>query len=320
MQELTSYMQYDLCIIGAGPAGIEAALQAKKLGLSYKLVERFDAGSYIDQTMRNKKFYVVYGTNTTHHTGLLAFPDRAKGYELVALWKQQVAELEFAPNTTVIKAQRVGESFAIETLRDTIESKFVLLATGTFESRKRLGVEGEEGNEKVVYEYDYYTEYEDENIVVVGGGNSAVEAVIGIAEGGAGNTITLLVRKSTLHDSVTERNRATLQELVASGQVIVSYDSVVTLIDDTNVTAAVQGTSQAIPYDRVFVQIGFESPTAFLEQIGIEVVDGKPRYDKETFETSVSGLYIAGTLTGADSVVEASQQAQQIVRSLVPAK
>ncbi|MEK7184404.1 MAG: NAD(P)/FAD-dependent oxidoreductase [Patescibacteria group bacterium] len=310
-------MHYDLCIIGAGPAGIEAALQARAAGLSYVLLERFDAGSYIDQTMRNKKFYVVYGTNTAQHTGLLAFPDRVKGHELVTLWKEQVADLNFLPHTTVTRADRVDGGFQIETSKDTIKATSVLLASGTFESRKRLGVEGEEGNELVQYEYDYYTEYEQEDIVVVGGGNSAVETVIGIAEGGVDNTLTLLVRKPTLHQSVTDRNQATLKELVDAGQVTVHYESTVQRIGSDQLTVKVGSATQTLPYHRIFIQIGFESPTVFLEQMGMKVVDGQAQYVKQTFETNVKGLYIAGTLTGADSVVEASEQAMKIVASLV---
>lgn len=309
-------MHNDLCIIGAGPAGIEAALQAQKLGLSYTLVERFDAGSYIDQTMRNKKFYVVYGTSTAPHTGLLDFPDRVKGHELVTLWKQQTANLDFLPHTAVLNVKRVNDTFHIETSKDTIEADAVLLASGTFESRKRLGVAGEEGNERIQYEYDYYTEYEDEAIVIVGGGNSAVETVIGIAEGGAGNTITLLVRKPTLHESVTELNRTTLNELIQAGQVTVLYEAVITQIYEDTLTATAKGVDQVVPYDRIFIHIGFEQPTAFLEQMGIETLDGRPKYNATTFETTVQGLYLAGTLTGADSVVEACQQAEQIVASL----
>jgi thioredoxin reductase (NADPH) len=311
-------MQYDLCIIGAGPAGIEAALQAKLLGLKYVLIERFNAGSYIDQTMRNKKFYVVYGTNTAQHSGLLAFPDRVKGYELVELWKKQVESLEYLPNTVVFKARRTDGGFQIETSKDDIESRAVLLASGTFESRKRLGVEGEDGNERIQYEYDYYTEYEGEQIVIIGGGNSAVETVIGIAEGGSGNTITLLVRKPSLHESVTDRNRTALQEMVDTGQVVVRYDTIVSRIHEANLEMQIDGAEQTINYDRLFIQIGFESPTMFLEQMGIAVANGKPQYDPASFETNVPGLYIAGTLTGADSVVEASVQAQQIIHRLSP--
>lgn len=309
-------MRYDLCIIGAGPAGIEAGLQAKACGLSYVVLERFDAGSYIDQTMRNKKFYVVYGTNTMQHTGKLAFPDRVKGYELVDLWKQQAAELEFLPHTTVSKAERIDDVFHIQTSKGMIESMSVLLASGTFESRKRLGVEGEEDNEQIQYEYDYYTEYEDEEIVIVGGGNSAVETVIGIAEGGSGNTLTLLVRKPELHHSVTDLNRTTLAEMVAAGHVTVRYGATVTKISKDTLTVSAQGTDHAVPYQRLFIQIGFERPTAFLEQMGIKTVDGRPTFDTTTFQTNVPSLYIAGTLTGADSIVEACQQAERIVGSL----
>lgn len=309
-------MQYDVCIIGAGPAGIEAALQAQAKGLSFALLERFEAGSYIDQTMRNKKFYHVYGTNTAPHTGLLAFPDRVKGYELVDLWKAQAAALNYRPHTLVSGIRKEANGFVVAASNGDIEAKSVILASGTFESRKRLGVDGEDENQKIHYEYDYYTDYEDEQIIIVGGGNSALEAVIGIVEGGVNNTVTLLVRKPTLHESVTDRNKDTLAEFVASGDVTVHYEATVQSLTQDEVTVLVAGIEQKLPYDRLFVNIGFEKPTGFLESLGIRVVEERADYDLITFETNVPGLYVVGTLTGADSVIEASQQAEKIIASM----
>ena len=104
--------------------------------------------------------------------------------------------------------------------------------------------------------------------------------------------------------------------MVDAGQVVVRYDAIVSRIHEAELEMQVGGDEQTIGYDELFIQIGFESPTVFLKQMGITVVAGKPKYDAVSFETNVSGLYIAGTLTGADSVVEASTQAQQIVHQL----
>ncbi len=309
-------MQYDVCIIGAGPAGIEAALQAQASNLSFTLLERFEAGSYIDQTMRNKKFYHVYGTNTAPHTGLLAFPDRVKGYELVDLWKAQAVSLMYRPHTLVTGIRKDADGFVISTSHGDVQARSVVLASGTFESRKRLGVEGEDGNAKIHYEYDYYTDYEDEQIVIVGGGNSALECAIGVVEGGLNNTVTLLVRKPVLHESVTDRNRDTLAEFIANGDVTVHYHATVRSLGEDDVRVRIGDSEQMIPYDRLFVNIGFEKPTGFLESLGIRVVDERADYDPVTFETNVPGLYVVGTLTGADSVIEASQQAEKIIQSM----
>lgn len=310
-------MRYDLCIIGAGPAGLEAALQAKRAGLSFLLVERYDAGSYIDKTMRNKKFYHVYGTNTAPHRGLIEFPDRAKGYELVRLWKGQARPLPFKPNTNVVSVQKAGEGFRVETSAGTVESRAVILTSGTFENHKRLGLANETDLPNVHDEYDYYTEYEDERIVVVGGGNSALETAVGVAENGL-NKVLLVVRKPEFHASVTQNNRDAVADLRARKLVTPVFQAAVTAIGADELTMVVDGVPEQLPYDRMFIQIGFEQPTDFLGRVGVALKDGLPVFDGK-FESNVPGLYIAGALTGADSVIEACDQAMAIVARLAPA-
>ena len=306
---------YDLVIIGAGPAGIEAGLQAKAAGMNYLLLERFDAGSYIDLTMRNKKFYHVYGKNTTQLKGDLAFPDRARGFQLVELWKKQAAELSFKPEVTLQSLTKNADGvFILSTTRGEYQTKNVLLTSGTFESRKRLGVEGEEGNEKVIYEYDYYTEYEQEQIIVVGGGNSALETAIAMAEGDD-NHVSIIVRKPAFHKSATETNLKAIQDFVDQKKVTIFFESAVSSITSDEVQVSIAGKIESLPYDRLFVHVGFEQPTEFLNSLGIKLENNNPVFN-EQFESSIAGLFIAGALTGADSVIESSNQAYEIVRRL----
>jgi len=306
-------MIHDLVIIGAGPAGVEAALQAAGRGISYLLIDKYDAGSLIAQTMANKKFFHIYGRNVDLLKGALAFPDRAKGYELVSMWQEQVAPLAFHKGESLKGITRSGqEPFVITTTKGQYQARFVLLTSGTFEHHRTLEVEGEEGNPKVQYKLDYYQDYRGERIVVVGGGNTALETVIYC---GDHNNVTLLVRLNSFTDSATEANVAAVRELVTKGNVKVLYNASVSKISPNEVSVQTQGESLSLPYDQLFINIGFEKPTDFLASLGLEVRNGEPVYN-EQFESNIPGLYIAGSLTGSDSIVECANQTYQIVQQL----
>lgn len=303
-------MIYDLIIIGAGPAGIEAALQAAGRGLSYVLIEKDDAGALIEQTMANKKFFHVYGRNTAQLKGELAFPDRSKGYELVELWKKQVSQLSFHAGETLLEISGDSkQTFTVTTTKDSYQSRFVLLTSGTFENPKKLNVPGEQGNPNIQYSLDYYFEYQDKDIVIVGGGNSALETAIYC---GPDNRVTMVVRGKTFAESATQKNVDDLAELTKQGKIKVIFNASVTNIAENTVDIKNLKSTQTLPYDHLFVHIGFQKPTEFLTSLGITVAEDKPVYN-EQFESNIPDLYIAGALTGSDSIVECANQTYDIV-------
>ncbi len=306
-------MIYDLMIIGAGPTGVEAILQADARGLTALLVEKNEVGSLIEETMNNKKFYHVYGRNTLAPKGLLAFPDRVQGAELVALWKQQVETMPVLRQTHVLGLKRDAHGvFTLSTTNGEHQGRAVLLTSGTFESPRKLGVEGEKGNPKILYALDYYTEYKDKKIVVVGGGNSALETAVYCAEA---NEVTMVVRKDQFAPSSAGNNLKAVNDLVEQGKLAVLFGAVVKSITPDTLTVQIRGESREIAYDLLFVHIGFENPVEFLERLGIECRDGKAVFN-ERLETNIPGLFIAGSLTGADSIVEGANQACDIVQAL----
>ncbi|MCR4311324.1 MAG: NAD(P)/FAD-dependent oxidoreductase, partial [Candidatus Taylorbacteria bacterium] len=193
----------DLLIVGGGPAGLEAALQAKEFNLDYLLIEKSYIGSLIHDTMAEKKFYHEYGRNTSKLKGSLAFPDRITGSELVKLWQEQAKELRVITDTvqTVTKA---GDIFTVKTPANIYQANKVILTSGTFENPRRLHIPGEGENDKVAYATNYYDDYAGKKIIVVGGGNSALETALEYCEQ---NKIILLVRKDHFTESATEKNQ-----------------------------------------------------------------------------------------------------------------
>ena len=305
--------RYDLVIVGAGPAGVEAALQAKKKGIAYILIDKDDVGSLIKNTMGNKRFLQIYGRNTAFVSGLLPFPDHCLGNDLIGEWQRALIDHSVSLGEDVISTRKEGGDFVIETSKGSYHSANVLITSGTFERHRELQVLGEKSNPNILYVLDYYNDYEGKNIVIVGGGNSAVETANYCAPT---NKVTMLVRKDKLTDSVTDNNRKDLMDYVTDGKVELVFSADIEKLNDQRIFARVAGVTKEYPYDLVFVHIGFVSPADFLQKMAVPIEDGKPVFNKESFETSVPGLYVAGSLTGADSIIESANQSYEVVKRI----
>ncbi|OHB24815.1 MAG: hypothetical protein A2542_03000, partial [Parcubacteria group bacterium RIFOXYD2_FULL_52_8] len=281
-------------------------------GMRYLLIEKKYVGALIKDTMAEKKFYHVYGRNTAVLRGMLHFPDRVHGSELVELWQTQAASLHMTIDT-VVSIQRQDGLFQVASPTQTYQGTKVILTSGTFENPRKLHVPGEAGHPNIFYSLDYYNDYEDKAIMVVGGGNSALETAI---YHGEHNKIVLIVRKDNFAESVTPKNRAQVEAMVAAGKISVLWQSKLVRIVEQSATIEHDGTLVEQPFDYLFIHAGYERPLEFLKSAGIVIEEslggGKPQFN-DHFETNVPGLYLAGGLTGADSVIESSNQAFDIV-------
>lgn len=297
---------YDLIIIGAGPAGIEASIQSKKAGLNALLLDKDRAGETIARTMMDKLFLHVYGRNTGKLLGNLAFPDRAKGSELIKLWDDELKGLPYIAPCNVTRAAKDGDIFKLQSSCGELMSKKLLLSFGIFDHPQKLGVPGEDKNPKVKHEFSYLDDYYKQNIMVVGGGNSALETTIKLAPD---NDITLVVRKDCFAETATPKNLKNLDDLVKAGNVKILYQSNVLEIKENEVIVNEKGNATPHKCDVVFIHVGYQKPTNFLKNAGVALnADDKPIIN-ENFETNVAGLFVVGSLAGADSIVESANQA-----------
>lgn len=307
--------QYDLLIVGAGPAGLEAALQAKEGGMRALLIDREEAGAIIANTMSGKRFYHAYGRNSEPPKGLLQFPDRKKGGDLVELWRKQARDLIYLPNTVFEKIEDNSQSdgYVSVTSRGIFSAPRLILATGTFSTPKRLGVAGEENNINILYEFDYNDFITDKKILVVGGGNSAVETALELS---LDNDVTLLVRKLQVAPTVTERNREELEKEIARGGLKVFYNSNVTAFNQNEANMNLAGDEKKENFDKIYINIGYEKPSAWLESLSLELADsGLPKLSSN-LETSRRGIFVAGALAGSDSIIASANQAIEIIKYL----
>jgi putative YpdA family bacillithiol system oxidoreductase len=258
----------DVVVVGSGPAGLSAGLEAKRRGLRYVVLERGDLADTIRKYPRAK--FLLAEPVTVPLYGNLWVSDASKE-QLLKVWEEIIAKtgLEVRTNHRVMNVARDGAFIRVETPDAVFRARRVVLAMGRRGSPRRLGVPGEDAA-KVIYDVVDMESFAGQRMLVVGGGDSAVESALGLARQD-GTTVTLSYRGADFQ-RVKERNRTKLDEAVHCGAIHLLLHSEVREVREREVVIEVEGREQTIPNDTVVVRIGGDPPFKFLEQIGIRIV------------------------------------------------
>ena len=259
---------YDLLIVGAGPAGISASLRAIERKLNYVTLDEGEVGGTVAKYPRQKlvmtspvEFPVVGKFKKTELTK----------EELLGFWKQvlQRVDFRFRQGEKVENIQKAPDGiFTITTSKGQHRARAVILAIGKNGSPRKLGVKGEH-LPKVMYRLIEADHYVNKRILVVGGGDSAVEAAMGLAYQ-QGNSVTLSYRQSEF-SRIKGRNSQRLAECVRKGKLNVFFNSNPIEFTSDAVILDIKGTIQKISNDYVWIFAGGEPPTAFLKKIGVAI-------------------------------------------------
>jgi thioredoxin reductase (NADPH) len=257
---------YDVLIVGAGPAGISASLRAIERKLNYITLERDEIGGTVAKYPRQKLVL----------TSPVEFPMYGKFKKtelskenLLAFWDMVLNRADFNCRTgeKVENIQREPDGiFTVQTDHNQYRARTVILGLGRAGNPRKLGVEGEQ-LPKVMYRLIEADHYINKQVLVVGGGDSAVEAAMGLAHQ-PGNKVTLSYRKQGF-SRIKERNAKRVEDCIQSGKVNVIFNSIPTEFKPESVVLEVNGQRQEIPNDFVWIFAGGEPPTAFLKKIGI---------------------------------------------------
>ena len=259
--------QLDLLIVGAGPAGIGASLAAKSRKLNYRTVEQESLGGTVSHYPRGK--IVMTAPVKLPMVGKMNFKETTKEV-LMQYWEKIVAaaDLVINDNERVESIEPGKGGFKVKTTKDSYNTRAVLLAIGRRGTPRTLGVPGEE-KPKVVYRLIDPEQYRGQHVLVVGGGDSALEAAVSIAEE-AGTTVTISYR-SEAFSRAKEKNRVKVANAEKQGRLNVLMSSNVKEITDDKVVINVNDKNVSIANDAVIVCAGGILPTPFLKSVGIEV-------------------------------------------------
>lgn len=297
----------DLAIVGAGPIGIEAAIQAQRAGLRPVL---FDKGSVVNAIVRYPTYMTFFTTSERLEVGghpLVSATDKPTRKEALDYYRRvvQAERLDVRTYTDVTSVTpRPGGGFTLGTRDERgAQRRFaadaVMLATGYFEHPKRLGVEGEDLSH-VSHYFDEPHRHYGRDVVIVGAGSSAADAALELFRAGA--RVTMVHRGSGFRHSLKYWIRPNLENRVAEGSIAVHFSTTVLAITAEHVLAErrVPGAAPAglrLSADRVFLLTGYYAEPSLLHGAGVRT---DPRtlaaaLDPDSFESNVPGLYCIGS-------------------------
>jgi putative YpdA family bacillithiol system oxidoreductase len=256
---------FDIIIVGAGPAGLSAALSAIMHQLSYLVLDQQEPGGTIRQYPRQK--LVMTQPIEIPLYGWLKKDEYSKEI-LVQTWQSIIEKfgLNIHIGEKVDQVKKENGCFKVVTPIGQYQARYVILAMGRRGTPRKLGVPGEE-MAKVLYQIIDAQAYSGKHVLVVGGGDSAIEAAVGLARQ-EGNTVSISYRKDRFA-RIKKKNEDKLQELVSRGKVNILFNSEVTRITQRSVFLLVEQKHIEIPNDFVFVFIGGEPPFEMLKQMGV---------------------------------------------------
>jgi thioredoxin reductase (NADPH) len=304
----------DVAIVGAGPCGLAAAIAAGQRGLSavvfdrsclvsgvasyptymtfFSTAERLSIGGvpFVVATEKpTRRDALAYYRAVTAHFGLAV-----RQYEPV----EEVVRLDDAAQVAGGGARRprfVVRSRSRDGVLHETSAHAVVVATGYFGHPNRLGVPGEK-QPHVTHIFHEGHEGFDQPVVVVGGGNSAVDAALDLYRSGA--RVTLVHFGPALDRNIKPWVLPDIQNRIAEGSIAARFDSRVTAIEPREVELATPSGPERIAAEHVYLMLGYQPNAGLLRQLGVPIdpATGIPTHDPTTMETALPGVFIAGVL------------------------
>ena len=302
----------DLVIVGAGPCGLAAAVAAKESGLSQVIIDR----GCITESLTHYPYYMTFFSTTERlEIGGVPFtiPEpKPTRREALAYYRHVVARhglrVRQYEEVTGIVRRNGGESadgsgFAVHTRtlegrERRIRARAVVIATGGFGEPNRLELEGGDPDGRVIHYYKEPYPFFDQDVTVVGGGNSAVEAALELYRNGV--RVRMVHFLDVFDRGVKPWVRPDIDNRIASGEIPMHWGSRVARLGPGTATIVHEETGEAtgVANDWILAMTGWRPDRALLHGLGVETdpVTGIPAHDPATMETNVAGVYIAGVI------------------------
>ena len=303
----------DVTIIGAGPAGLAAAIAAKRLGLDYSIIEK---GVLVNSIYRFPVNMVFFTTPELLEIGglpLVSPFEKPTRLEALRYYRRVVdtygLEIEFGEQVAAVEREQAdasGPIFAIETrsdkgVRRIRHSRHVIFAIGYFDHPNYLGVPGED----LPHVSHYYNEshgFYRKSVLIVGGGNSAAETALELYRSGA--QVTLAHRHPELKPSIKYWVRPDIENRIKEGSITGLFNTRLVEIHPAYAIVEHDGVKQEIPADAVFLLTGYHPDCDLYRRAGIRLHRDTmaPEFNTDSFETNVPGLFLAGgAICGKDT-------------------
>lgn len=316
---------FDVIVVGAGPIGLACGVACLKADLSVLLIEKGTLSNSLVNYPVNMQFFST--SRNLEIDGVPFTSTQAKPYRQEALeYYRRIAQLYEVPINYYEEVQDISgnkaQGFKVRTNRASYTSSRVIVATGFYDIPNLLNVPGEE----LPHVTHYYKEpwpYVNQHVVVVGGGNSAVDAALECYRKGA--HVTMLVKKESLDPGVKYWVKPDIENRIKEGSIKAEFNAQIQVITTKSVEFSQNGTGKSVQANWVLALTGYQPNYKLLQKFGIEIgPDWKqmPCYNEETHETNVPGMYLAGVVCGGLNtrmffIENSREHADNIVRHIM---
>lgn len=311
---------YTIIIIGGGPIGLACALEAKKAGIDYLILEK---GTLVNSLYNYPVNMTFFSTSERLEIGGIPFvsnnpkptrPEALEYYRRVALSNH--INIHLFEKVTEVKEQGIGDkvqgtrgkeqgprdkeqgNFRVTTTKNAYTANFIIIATGFYDIPYKLNVPGED-LPKVTHYYKDPHFYAFQKVLVVGASNSAVDAALETWRKGA--EVTMVVRKDQIGPRVKYWVRPDVINRIQEGSIKAYFNSTIKEIREGDVDIQTPDGLVTIKNDWVIAMTGYQPNLDFLRSLGIQLSDDevkKPTYDERSYETNVRNVFIAGVICG----------------------
>lgn len=302
---MENYLEtYDVVIIGGGPCGLATGLALREKGIRYVILEKEAIVNSIVNCPLDMRFY---STSDRLEIGNIPFlsqevrPTRTellKYYRLVTE-RQEINIKCYQQVNAVLKNGNVYSVHAEDRkgLMNSYQAHMIVFATGIFDHPKKMNAKGE-NLKKVMHYYKEGHPFYGQDVTVVGGKNSAIEAAIDLYRNGA--RVSLIHRGDTVYKGIKPSLLLDIRNFIEKEKITFYPNAHVKQIDDTSVSLQTVEGLITIPNDYVFSLIGYQPNISMLQSVGIEMDPSSlvPKFNTETYESNVKNIFLAGVVTG----------------------
>jgi thioredoxin reductase (NADPH) len=291
----------DLVIIGAGPAGIGCAISAIKRRLNLLLIDKGNIVNSIINFPTNMTFFSTSDVLELHDIPFHSEGIRPNRIEVVKYYQGLVRyfKIPFQTRLNINQIKKKNDYFMISGAKNgsyfSIGAEKIILATGFYDNPNMLKIEGEE----LIHVSHYYKEpfqHFDQDVVVVGGKNSAVEAALDLHRHGA--RVSIVHRRREIKDNVKYWVLPDIQNRIKEGSISIFLNSTVNRINPDSIEIKIKKKIKILPADAVYLLTGYQPDVSLWKNCGVEFdqVTWEPKINPHSLESTIPGLYLAGSL------------------------
>lgn len=291
-------MKYDVVIIGGGPIGLNCAIEAKKAGLSYVILEKGVLVNSLYNFPTNMTFFSTSNLLEIGGVPFIAHNDKPTRREALEYFRrvQDSWDLEVHLYTEVKSMDHNGEVYQVETTKGMYKASNVIVATGFYDTPRMLNIPGED-LKKVKHFYDDPHPYVDQKVLVIGAANSACDVALETYYKGA--DVTMAIRESEIYPKVKYWIRPNIENRIKEGSIKAYFNTSVTEIRPNEVVLQTADGQVVLENDFVLAMTGYMPNYQLFESLGIPVSTDEyriPLHNEKTLETELSGVYVAGVI------------------------